>query len=73
MESTIFGLDTTLFWTAFFVIGTFGLYIGIAIWARASTSPLLQASEHSILILPGWGMYHGSMTRKESGGSAARV
>lgn len=48
MESTIFGLDTTLFWTAFFVIGTFGLYIGIAIWARASTTEDFYVAGHDV-------------------------
>ena len=32
---TIFGLSPTLVWTGFFVITSFGLYIGIAVWARA--------------------------------------
>ncbi|MBL4538202.1 MAG: cation acetate symporter [Oceanicaulis sp.] len=48
MESTILGLDTTLFWTAFFVIGTFGLYIGIAIWARASTTEDFYVAGHDV-------------------------
>jgi hypothetical protein len=43
MESTILGLTpTTLFWTAFFVIGTFGLYIGIAVWARAGSQTIFM-------------------------------
>jgi cation/acetate symporter len=48
MEATIFGLPTTLFWTAFFVISTFGLYIGIAVWARASTTDDFYVAGHDI-------------------------
>lgn len=48
MEATIFGLPTTLFWTAFFVITTFGLYIGIAVWARASTTNDFYVAGHDV-------------------------
>lgn len=48
MESTIFGMTPTLFWTAFFVISTFGLYIGIAVWARASTTDEFYVAGHDI-------------------------
>lgn len=48
MDATIFGLPTTLFWTAFFVISTFGLYIGIAVWARASTTDDFYVAGHDI-------------------------
>ena len=43
----IFGLSPELFWTALFVITSFGLYIGIAIWARAvSTDDFYVAGHH---------------------------
>ncbi|MGJ3232497.1 MAG: sodium:solute symporter family protein [Oceanicaulis sp.] len=41
-------MSTTLFWTAFFVIGTFGLYIGIAVWARASTTNDFYVAGHDV-------------------------
>lgn len=48
MEATIFGLPSTLFWTAAFVIGTFGLYIGIAVWARASSTQDFYVAGHDV-------------------------
>lgn len=48
MESTILGMSPTLFWTAFFVISTFGLYIGIAVWARAATTDDFYVAGHDI-------------------------
>lgn len=48
MESTIMGMSPTLFWTAFFVISTFGLYIGIAVWARAATTDDFYVAGHDI-------------------------
>ncbi len=48
MEATIFGLTPTVFWTAFFVISTFGLYIGIAVWARAATTDDFYVAGHDI-------------------------
>ena len=37
-----------LFWTYFFVIGTFSLYIGIAIWARAGSTEDFYVAGHDI-------------------------
>lgn len=37
-----------LFWTYFFVIATFGLYIGIAIWARAGSTEDFYVAGHDI-------------------------
>ncbi len=48
MESTILGMTPTVFWTAFFVISTFGLYIGIAVWARAATTDDFYVAGHDI-------------------------
>ena len=48
MEATVFGMSSTLFWTAFFVITTFGLYIGIAVWARASTTNDFYVAGHDV-------------------------
>jgi len=36
------------FWTWFFVVGTFGLYIGIAIWARASSTDDFYVAGHDV-------------------------
>ena len=36
------------FWTYFFVIGTFGLYIGIAIWARAGSTEDFYVAGHDV-------------------------
>ena len=36
------------FWTNFFVIGTFSLYIGIAIWARAGSTEDFYVAGHDI-------------------------
>lgn len=44
----IFGLAPTLFWTAVFVISTFGLYIAIAIWARAGTTNDFYVAGHDV-------------------------
>lgn len=48
MDATLLGLTPTVFWTAFFVISTFGLYIGIAIWARAATTDDFYVAGHDI-------------------------
>ena len=48
MEATVLGLPSTLFWTAFFVIGTFGLYIGIAVWARAASTDDFYVAGHDV-------------------------
>ena len=45
---TIFGLSPTLFWTGFFVITSFGLYIGIAVWARASSTNDFYVAGHDV-------------------------
>jgi len=43
----IMGMDPTQFWTATFVLATFSLYIGIAIWSRvASTKEFYVAGGH---------------------------
>lgn len=44
----IFGLEPTLFWTSLFVITTFGLYIAIAIWARASSTNDFYVAGHDV-------------------------
>ena len=36
------------FWTYFFVIGTFGLYIAIAIWARAGSTEDFYVAGHDV-------------------------
>lgn len=41
-------MDSTLLWTAFFVIATFGLYIGIAIWARAGSTDEFYVAGHDV-------------------------
>ncbi len=41
-------MDSTLPWTAFFVIATFGLYIGIAIWARAGSTDEFYVAGHDV-------------------------
>ena len=41
-------MDSTLLWTAFFVIATFGLYIGIAIWARAGSTDDFYVAGHDV-------------------------
>lgn len=43
-----FGLTPTLFWTGFFVLGSFGLYIGIAVWARAGTTNDFYVAGHDV-------------------------
>lgn len=40
-------MDAT-FWTWFFVIGTFGLYIGIAIWSRAGSTDEFYVAGHDV-------------------------
>jgi cation/acetate symporter len=45
---TLFGLSPTLFWTGFFVITSFGLYIGIAVWARASSTNDFYVAGHDV-------------------------
>ncbi|MEO0551160.1 MAG: sodium:solute symporter family protein [Pseudomonadota bacterium] len=40
-------MDQT-FWTYFFVVGTFGLYIGIAIWARAGSTEDFYVAGHDV-------------------------
>lgn len=45
---TIFGLEPTLFWTGLFVMSSFGLYIGIAIWARASSTNDFYVAGHDV-------------------------
>ncbi|MEE2526599.1 sodium:solute symporter family protein [Hyphobacterium sp. HN65] len=44
----ILGLEPTLFWTSLFVISTFGLYIGIAIWARAASTNDFYVAGHDV-------------------------
>ncbi|MEA1942441.1 MAG: sodium:solute symporter family protein [Pseudomonadota bacterium] len=41
-------MDPTLIWTAVFVITSFGLYIGIAIWARAGTTDEFYVAGHDV-------------------------
>ena len=41
-------MDPQVFWTYFFVIATFGLYIGIAIWARAGSTDDFYVAGHDI-------------------------
>ncbi len=41
-------MDPTLLWTAFFVIATFGLYIGIAVWARAGSTDEFYVAGHDV-------------------------
>jgi len=41
-------MDSTLIWTAVFVIATFGLYIGIAIWARAGSTDEFYVAGHHV-------------------------
>jgi cation/acetate symporter len=41
-------MDSTLIWTAVFVISTFGLYIGIAIWARAASTDEFYVAGHDV-------------------------
>ena len=45
---TIFGLEPTLFWTGLFVMSSFGLYIAIAIWARASSTNDFYVAGHDV-------------------------
>ncbi|WP_420430149.1 sodium:solute symporter family protein [Hyphobacterium sp.] len=45
---TIFGLEPTLFWTGLFVISSFGLYIAIAIWARAASTSDFYVAGHDV-------------------------
>jgi cation/acetate symporter len=40
-------MDAT-FWTWFFVVGTFSLYIGIAIWSRAGTTDDFYVAGHDV-------------------------
>ena len=44
----IFGLEPTLFWTGLFVITSFGLYIAIAIWARAASTNDFYVAGHDV-------------------------
>lgn len=39
---------TADFWTWFFVVSTFGLYIGIALWARASSTDDFYVAGHDV-------------------------
>ncbi|MFS2316749.1 sodium:solute symporter family protein [Maricaulis sp. D1M11] len=41
-------MDPTLIWTATFVILTFGLYIGIAVWARAGSTDEFYVAGHDV-------------------------
>jgi cation/acetate symporter len=41
-------MDATLIWTAIFVIASFGLYIGIAIWARAASTDEFYVAGHDV-------------------------
>ena len=41
-------MSATLLWTAVFVFGTFALYIGIAIWARAGSTDEFYVAGHDI-------------------------
>ncbi|WP_300544910.1 sodium:solute symporter family protein [Maricaulis sp.] len=41
-------MDATLIWTAVFVISSFGLYIGIAIWARAASTDEFYVAGHHV-------------------------
>jgi len=41
-------MDPTLIWTAVFVISSFGLYIGIAIWARAGSTDEFYVAGHDV-------------------------
>jgi len=41
-------MTPTLFWTALFVISTFGLYIGIAVWARAGSTNDFYVAGHDV-------------------------
>ncbi len=41
-------MDSTLIWTAIFVISTFGLYIGIAVWARAGSTDEFYVAGHDV-------------------------
>lgn len=36
------------FWTYFFVLGTFAIYIGIAIWARADSTDDFYVAGHDV-------------------------
>ncbi|MEL6387118.1 MAG: cation acetate symporter, partial [Pseudomonadota bacterium] len=40
-------MDQT-FWTYFFVVATFGLYIGIAVWARAGSTEDFYVAGHDV-------------------------
>jgi cation/acetate symporter len=44
----IMGMSPTLFWTALFVITTFGVYIGIAVWARAASTDDFYVAGHDV-------------------------
>lgn len=41
-------MDATTLWTYFFVVSTFGLYIGIAIWARAGSTDDFYVAGHDV-------------------------
>jgi len=41
-------MTPTLFWTGLFVITTFGLYIGIAVWARAGSTDDFYVAGHDV-------------------------
>ncbi|WP_421784493.1 sodium:solute symporter family protein [Hyphobacterium sp.] len=45
---TLLGLEPTLFWTGLFVIASFGLYIAIAIWARAASTNDFYVAGHDV-------------------------
>ena len=36
------------FWTYFWVVGTFGTYIAIAVWARASSTDDFYVAGHDV-------------------------
>jgi cation/acetate symporter len=45
---TFLGIEPTLFWTGLFVISSFGLYIAIAIWARAASTNDFYVAGHDV-------------------------
>jgi cation/acetate symporter len=41
-------MDSAQFWTYFFVVATFGVYIGIAIWAKAGSTDDFYVAGHDV-------------------------
>ena len=41
-------MDSAQFWTYFFVVATFGVYIGIAIWAKAGSTNDFYVAGHDV-------------------------